>query len=416
MDQIPGFYRQIGAGLMVAATGIGAGDMIAAAVAGSQFGSLVLWAVLLGALLKWALNEGLAKWDFATDTTIIQGWIQKLPKWIAIYFGAYLVFWAFLVAGTLISFCGLAAHSLVPLPLDDRWAITLYGALHSLVALGLIYRGSYQLIEQIMKAFIALLFLVVSWSALLLSPGWETVLYHSFVPQLPNGSEAITLIMALVGGVGGTLTILCYAYWLREKVGDAPTSLPTIRLDLGIAYGLTAIFGMSIIIIAAGIHPAKVKGYGMILGMAERLGESLGDWGAWAFLIGFWAAVFSSMLGVWHGVPYLFADFAKQYNTKGEASMATQDYPTSKAYRYFLWYIAVPPILLVVFGRPVWIGIAYSVAGAFFMPFLAVLLLYMNNQQKWMGGFRNGWKSNLLLLMGLGLFLVLFLSKLSSFF
>jgi len=28
----------------------------------------------------------------------------------------------------------------------------------------------------------------------------------------------------------------------------------------------------------------------------------------WAFLVGAWGAVFSSLLGVWQSVPYLFAD------------------------------------------------------------------------------------------------------------
>ena len=40
-------------GLMVAATGVGAGDLATAAFTASQLGVAVLWAVLLGAFLKW---------------------------------------------------------------------------------------------------------------------------------------------------------------------------------------------------------------------------------------------------------------------------------------------------------------------------------------------------------------------------
>jgi Mn2+/Fe2+ NRAMP family transporter len=39
-----------GPGFVVAATGVGAGDLIAASVAGHRFGLAVLWVVLLGAL------------------------------------------------------------------------------------------------------------------------------------------------------------------------------------------------------------------------------------------------------------------------------------------------------------------------------------------------------------------------------
>ena len=85
------------------------------------------------------------------------------------------------------------------------------------------------------------------------------------------------------------------------------------RIDLAIAYLMTALFGVAIMIIAAGVSPAKVEGYEMILSIAERLEEATGSTGKWMFLIGFWGAVFSSLIGVWNGVPYLFADFMDRY-------------------------------------------------------------------------------------------------------
>jgi len=42
---------RIGPGLVIAATGLGAGDLIAASVAGARFGYALLWAALLGAVL-----------------------------------------------------------------------------------------------------------------------------------------------------------------------------------------------------------------------------------------------------------------------------------------------------------------------------------------------------------------------------
>ena len=43
--------------------------------------------------------------------------------------------------------------------------------------------------------------------------------------------------------------------------------------------------------------------------MAEMLGTMLGPFGVYAYSVGFWAAVFASLLGVWQSVPYLYADF-----------------------------------------------------------------------------------------------------------
>ncbi|MEM9921884.1 MAG: Nramp family divalent metal transporter [Bacteroidota bacterium] len=399
-----------GAGFMVAATGIGAGDMIAASVAGSRFGVLILWAVLLGGLIKFALNEGLARWQLATGSTLIEGWLRKLPKVVSGYFLLYLFFWGFLVAGTLISFCGLVAHAIFPLgSLSDKASIAIWGALHSLVAVGLLHRGGYQLIENIMKLFVGGMFLVVLISAVMVCPDWSEVLISLVLPRIPDDLQSITFILALMGGVGGSVTILCYAYWLRESRGAEPLSLFDIRFDLGLAYLLTVLFGLAVVVVSAGVNPDVVKGYGMIQGIADKLSEPLGSVGKWSFLIGFWGAVFSSMLGVWNGIPYLFADFRRHYQGGTVASEPISI--RSGSYRFFLYYLAFPPILLCLFEKPVWIGIAYSVAGAFFMPFLAAVLLYMNNQRGWMGIHRNHWLVNLLLVGALVLFLLLFLQK-----
>ena len=54
--------RELGPGIVIAATGLGAGDLIAASVAGAKYGVAILWAAVLGAILKFTLNEGLARW------------------------------------------------------------------------------------------------------------------------------------------------------------------------------------------------------------------------------------------------------------------------------------------------------------------------------------------------------------------
>jgi Mn2+/Fe2+ NRAMP family transporter len=61
-------------------------------------------------------------------------------------------------------------------------------------------------------------------------------------------------------------------------------------------------------------------------------------------------------------------------------------------------------MLLLLAGKPVWLVIAYAVAGAFFMPLLAALLLYMNNRRDWLGGMKNGMATNFILLLSVLVF------------
>jgi len=397
--------KDIGPGLVIAATGLGAGDLIAAAVAGARYGTAILWAAILGAIVKFAMNEGLVRWQLATGSTLIEGWIQRLPRVVSLYFLVYLVLWSFIVAGALIAGTGLAAHALYPGVSVAHW-----GMLHSLAALILVIRGRYALLEKIMKLFMALMLVVVLICAAWVSPGLPDIARGLLAPAIPKGSAVF--VMSVIGGVGGSVTLLCYGYWIRERNWNSSADLHRARLDLGVAYLLTGVFGIAIMIIAAGVQPEVVSGPTMVLGLADRLAEVVGPTGKWCFLAGFWSAVFSSMLGVWQGVPYLFADFVGQFNAAPGTQVSVDT--RSRAYRGYLLYLALPPMLLLLAGKPVWLVIIYTVAGAFFMPLLAALLLYMNNRRDWLDGMKNGTATNFILMLSVLVFGLLLYTEISK--
>ena len=66
--------RYVGPGIVIAVTGVGAGDMVSSLVAGTDFGMVLIWAVVFGALLKWFLTEGIGRWYMASGQTMLQGW------------------------------------------------------------------------------------------------------------------------------------------------------------------------------------------------------------------------------------------------------------------------------------------------------------------------------------------------------
>jgi Mn2+/Fe2+ NRAMP family transporter len=394
--------RELGPGIVIAATGLGAGDLIAASVAGAKYGIAILWAAVVGALLKFTLNEGLARWQLATGTTLLEGWVRRLPRFWSLYFFVYLLLWSFIVAGALMSATGLAVHALAP-----AISVEAGGAVQSLLAALLVLFGRYRLLEAMMKFFIALMFAVVLYCAVALQPDWGSVLGAIVVPRFPEGS--VFFLLGVIGGVGGSVTLLSYGYWIRERGWSGSAQLRQVRVDLLLAYGLTGLFGIAIMIISAGVSPGVLSGSEMVLAVATRMGMTVGDAGKWCFLIGFWGAVFSSMLGVWQGVPYLFADFVHEWrNTEGEKVIDTR----SAAYRAYLAFLAIPPMILLWAGKPVWVVLIYSVAGAAFMPLLAGLLLYMNGVRDWLGPLSNRWPANLVLLAALALFAALFIQEL----
>ncbi|NAS30604.1 hypothetical protein GTQ40_06450 [Flavobacteriaceae bacterium R38] len=396
------FKDIFGPGFLIAATGVGAGDMIAATVAGARFGHIILWACLIGALIKYVLNEGVARWQLSTGSTLLEGWVSKFHSIISVYFISYLTIWGFIVAGALMAACGLAAHSIFP-----QLSIPVWGILHTLLAMALVLIGKYRFLENIMKVMIGIMFSTVIINLFLIDINWGEILISMIVPRVPEGS--MTLLLGVIGGVGGSVTMLCYNYWLKEKGWNSISKIKAIKLDLKVAYFLTGLFGIAIIIISSTVNPEQVSGSKIIINLADKLGETAGVYGKWIFLIGFWGAVFSSMLGVWNGVPYLFNDLIISWKSRNKKAneINTDSGTKSKYYRLFLAYLAIPPILLLFLDKPVWVIILYAVASAFFMPFLAALLLVMNNKIAWVGHYKNKWFTNLILIISILLFLYL---------
>jgi len=389
--------KMTGPGIIVAATGLGAGDIVAASAAGAQFGTILLWAVVFGGVLKFVLTEGIGRWQLATGKTLLEGWIDYLPKAFSWYFLVYMMLWSFMVAGAMMAACGLAAYAFFPqLPL--AW----WGVIHALAALLLVWLGAYSLLENAMKLFIALMFVTVLFCAIRVMPDLGEIGAGLVIPRVPDSGMAN--VLSIIGGVGGTITIMSYGYWMREAGWQGKEMVPVMRMDLAVAYGLTAVFGIAIIIVSAGVQPDLVQGNNMALAVADQLVPVMGETGKWIFLFGFWGAVFSSMIGVWHGVPFLFANFVYHYRQHKDLLASHENISRSPAYRGYLLYMALPPMSLLLLERPVWIVIIYAVTGAFFMPLLAGLILYMNSSATWVGDYRNSWMSKLLL----GLCLLIF--------
>ena len=386
-----GLWAILGPGMLVAATGIGAGDLATASFTGSILGMAVLWAAVVGAFLKYVVTEGLARWQLATGDTLLEGLVRRIGRPVGWFFLPYLIIWSFFVSSALMSACGVTLHALIPLFDDAVHGKVVFGALSSLVGLGLVLAGGYELFEKIMRVCIGIMFVTVIVTAALLWPGTGPVIKGLVVPAIPDaGGLGLTWTVALMGGIGGTFTVLCYGYWIREEGRAGADFLKTCRIDLAAGYAITALFGVAMVIIGSTIE-IEGRGATLLVQLSEQLVEPLGQTGKWLFLVGAAGAVFSSLLGVWQAVPYLFADTLGLL--REDPTVATNESSAvdtrSPAYRGYLFALAIVP-MAGLFWRFQEIQKLYAVVGATFIPFLAVALLILNGRAEWVGAqYRN---------------------------
>lgn len=291
--------------------------------------------------------------------------------------------------------CGISFGGLLPLG-DATTSKIVWGVIHSAVGLALVWRGSFRLFEVVMSILTGIMFVTVVFTAIVIRPDLGAVA-RGFVPSIPPGSGA--WVLAVVGGVGGTVTLLSYGYWIREEGRNGTADLRACRLDLGLGNGVTALFGISALIIGSRLH-LEGQGAALATQLAGQLAAAVGPWGRPAFLLGLWGAVFSSLLGVWQSVPYMFADF-RQLSRSGERA---PDLRKTKAYRGYLLFISTVP--LISLWRPVRdIQLLYGVIAACFLPLLALTLLILNARKRWVGRqFVNHWIVNAALVVALAFF------------
>jgi len=383
----------IGPGLLVAATGVGAGDLATASFAGSLLGASLVWAVVLGAFLKFVVTEGLARWQLATGETLLEGAVHRLSPIIGWLFLPYLLLWSFFVGSALMSACGVTLYAMAPIFEDPADGKVVFGMAASVAGLVLVLNGGYRLFEGVMRVCIGIMFITAIVTAALVWPGLMDGEQSLLVPRMPVfRGEGLAWTVALLGGVGGTLTVLCYGYWIREEGRSGAEYLRICRIDLGVGYLVTAIFGIAMVIIGSTVE-IEGKGATLLVTLSDRLAQSLGPAGRWMFLIGAAGAVFSSLLGVWQAVPYLFADWwalmRRRAGRQGEIPPAETIDTASLPYRGYLVALAVLP-MLGLFWSFQDIQKLYAIIGATFIPLLALALLFLNGRRAWVGeGFRN---------------------------
>lgn len=398
---VGGRLKMVGPGLVMAATGVGAGDLISSLVAGTRFGRAFIWAIVLGAVIKFGLVEGMGRWYMATGRTILDGW-HSMGRWASGYFVVYLFLVTFVFGAAVTSASALAVDALFPgmLPI---WA---WAVLHGVAGFLIVGIGRYGLFERVIEVFIGLMFVSVVGLAIFLTPGLGE-LALGFVPRLPEGS--LIYALGIIGGVSGTFTLASYPYWVRERGWRRSSWIPMMRTDLGVGYVVTTVFMVAMLIIGAEFlfgTGTTISGSEGLVALSDPLAARFGTWAGWLFLIGSWSATTSSILGAWNGSAYLFADFVR--TTRRVPDEQAESYLSEKSpyFRGFLAWITFPPMVLLFFGQPVFLVIIYAALGALFLPFLAITLLWLMNSTSIPRQYRNGLVSNTGLIVALLLFAV----------
>ncbi|MEV5613613.1 Nramp family divalent metal transporter [Streptomyces sp. NPDC052225] len=404
-------WKYIGPGIVVAATGVGAGDLVATLIAGSNFGYTLLWAAVIGCVVKISLAEAAGRWHLATGRTLFDGW-ASLGRWTTYFFVVYVVIWGFVYGAAAMSSSALPLQALWPDVFPADWSIKPWAIICGIVGLVFVWFNKYAVFEKVMTVLVGVMFLVTVYLAIRVTPNLGDA-FAGLLPVLPDEKDSILNTLGLIGGVGGTITLAAYGYWVNAKGWTNASWMKVMRLDNRVAYITTGVFVVAMLFVGAELlhasHTSIAAGDKGLVDLSAILADEYGTATAKLFLVGFFATSFTSLIGVWHGVSLMFADFVERYRAArvtGE-EVARGEREKGWPFRAYLLWLTFPPIILLFQGQPFRLVILYGVLGAAFMPFLALTLVWLLNSSRTPASWRNGWLSNGMLTVAGLLFVVL---------
>ncbi|HXW06496.1 MAG TPA: Nramp family divalent metal transporter, partial [Vicinamibacterales bacterium] len=211
--------RRIGPGMVLAASIVGSGELIATTTLGAQVGFVALWIILLSCAIKPVVQGEIGRFTIATGQTGLEGF-NRLPgprlgvSWLVWAWGITVLLTLLQVGGM---YGGVAQvlNLLVPTVTVNAWV-----GVCLVITLVVLLGGGYRRIERfaIVKVGLFTVLTVCAAVVLLRRPGAASLdaLGSGLSFRLPPAGLATAMAVFGITGVGATELVM-YPYWCIEK-------------------------------------------------------------------------------------------------------------------------------------------------------------------------------------------------------
>ena len=417
-----------GPGLILMMTGIGTSHLVTAPLAGAQYGYALLWCVLAAYVFKYYGFEMAFRFTHATGRSMLDAYATAPGKW---------PIWYMLVTTIIQSAVGqagrLAAAAAVPYFIVQYYAgVTIPPAVYAFVlavaSVTIILGGRYSALESLTKLFAGIL-CVSSVIVYFVQPAPASAFRHFFLLETPEGSAII--VAAFLGLLPTGIDVSLQASeWgkakrtgmgrLRDQLeaagftgrfdafhsGKQSLAVDTARLpadvleycrrwfviglvDFRVGHLISFVVACIFLLLAAQWIPgSQVRGNAVMGEIAGIFTNSVGPWMMIVFLLGAFAATFSTAFNYFDGWPRVVAAccrdlFPTTARLKGVAadeltpehrSTMLSEYNVYRATMLFSLVSAVGIIAGV--NRPVWLVLVASALAYFIAPVVFFLNLY----------------------------------------
>ncbi|GIL36377.1 Nramp family divalent metal transporter [Phycicoccus sp. DTK01] len=369
------FLRQlalVGPAFVVGAWQFGPGNLTTAVQAGSAYGYTLVWVIAVSTVLMLVYTDMSVRLGIRTPVSLITSIKEHLGRptgWVA-GVGVFCITLMFSVGNAVGSGLGL---SMVFGGRPVLWSILATVA----VALVLLARNVYSVVERMLVAVVALMSVGFVTSAFVARPDWAQAAY-GLVPELPAGSTV--LVVALVGTNFSINAAFYTAYCTRERRRRAAEYRDVTVADTVPGIVAPGIMTALVIVVAAAVLGATGEKATTIVGLAKVFEPLGGSVGALLFALGLSGAAFSSMVANATAGGTMLSDALGRGPSSGS--------PTAKVVTGAILAFGLATTLLFQ-GSPVELIVVAQSLTVLVAPVLGALILVMSNRRSLMGDLRN---------------------------
>jgi Mn2+/Fe2+ NRAMP family transporter len=338
------YLRSLGPGLIAVLTWLGAGDVVEAGAAGGNYGYALMWIVVVALLIRFLFVSLVAKYQLCNQhgESVIDG-LVRLNR-------AY-------APGLMIT-CVVMGHiygAYMAVGVGEIWAkITGVGTTWmwalpwTAVTLMLAFRPVYRSLDLVFKILLALLSISFVGGALWVGPNLGGIVRGTFTFALPATKgpyDSMVLAIGMIGAVGGSIMNLAYPTFIEQKGWRGPAYRRVQMYDFFLAIVVMIVLDLAVWTLGAEVVPRTGRPVTDLDSLTGLLAEVLGPSGRVLFLLGVFAAVYTSLIG--HAVG-LGAIGTQAYLHWRGAAAGRRD----TVYRRLVLWVLVSPLVWTLPGMP----------------------------------------------------------------
>jgi len=395
--------KRIGPGMVLAASIVGSGELIATTTLGAEVGYLALWIIVASCAIKPVVQGELGRYTIATGETCLEAFARvpgpRLPgaggqvNWLVLCW-LLTVLLSLLQVGGMFGGVAQVLNLLVPAVPVNAWV-----GICLALTLALLLGGGYSRIEKlaVVKVSFFTILTVCAAVVLLATPGAASPrdLADGFAFHLPKAGLATAIAVFGITGVGATELVM-YPYWCIEKgyarytgprdgsSGWLPRARGWIRvmhLDITCSLVIYTAATLAFYLLGAGVlHQQGLipKAGDMIATLSRLYTQTLGGWALWLFYAGAVITLYGTVFASTAAHARVTADLVRM-----TGAFARSDGAARGRWRDINTVIlaTLPAIFYWTIGSPVRMVVAGGIAQALMLPLIGLAAVYLRHRR-----------------------------------